>query len=205
MKKQLLSIEQVNKNLKAFFPDVESFCFHAVNGLYVMDFPGHGRVMVDEFKKVYIQWPGQDKQKEYEQYCKDNAAVPYIRKRAVCSEFIPLIWNRKTANAKLIMQHEQFLQACGYGKRQKVQSEESRLKELAGPNYLAFYKLIKEVNVKQSFLAMGKLHVIHETGKFSFPVRNISHPANQLQDQEVRNIFFNLLGLPVSSKQLTAA
>ena len=60
-------------------------------------------------------------------------------------------------------------------------------------------------NPKQAFLAMGKLHVVHDTGKFSFLIKNISHPANAEVDRQIRDMFYNLLGLPVTSKQQSAA
>ena len=206
--KNQLTIAQVNENLQQQFPDKESHCFHAVNGTYVMEFRHNGetlRVMVDEFKKVYVQWPDDRKPQEYAEYCRQNKSICYIRKWAVCGEFIPLIWNTKTVGQDLKLQHQQFLEICGYGKPEKPESDEARIKKLAGSNYFLIYKLIKEVNVKQAFLAMGKLHVVHDTGKFSFLIKNISHPANAEVDRQIRDMFYNLLGLPVTSKQQSAA
>lgn len=89
--------------------------------------------------------------------------------------------------------------------KKQNQADVKQMKLLAGLDYASFYKLAKEVNVRQSFVAMGKLHIVHDTGKFSFPIRNISYPANAETDRKIREMFFKLLKLPVADQQQTAA
>jgi hypothetical protein len=86
--------------------------------------------------------------------------------------------------------------------KKQNQSDVKRMRQLAGRDYASFYKLAKEVNVRQSFVAMGKLYVIHETGQFAFPIRNIVNPET---DKKIREMFFTLLNLPVAVQKQTAA
>jgi len=205
MKRQLLTKEQVNNNLAEIFPDKNWQCFYAQDGCYVIESPGKGRIMIDEFKKVFVQGPDKNNAFKYAQFCNDHGVV-HVVKRAVCGEFIPFVWQWKTAEAELKQQHDQLLKCVGYGKPEKKETEVTTIQRLAGTDYANYYKLIKQVTVIRAYIRtkpavdgeLKQLRVIHSTGSFSFLIRNIT--GNQVHDQLIRELFFELLNIPMVTK-----
>lgn len=94
---------------------------------------------------------------------------------------------------------------CGFTK-EKTESEIDRLKQMAGADYVRFYKLIQELTNVSAHTEMRRtnyngeckfLVISHSKGSFSIPIENINSNAH---DEQIQAIFFNLLGLPLNNK-----
>ena len=122
---------------------------------------------------------------------------------------IPFIYLPPKSSKEAREQADLLLQACGLKSPKKKDEDIARLREFGVKHYIEFYKLIKDIEVISSSLEYedGKLllSVTHKTGSFKFPIENITGYSDQ--DEQIQNIFFNLLGKPVTSKvnELVAA
>jgi hypothetical protein len=205
-----LTIQQVNENLATIFPDKQCQCVFANEGQYILDFGKFGKVGIDSKKQVFVKWPDNGKQSEYEAYCTNwkRSTIAYITKQFLGEIYIPLIWEKKTADESLKAQHAAFLNCVGYGKKIVTESDAKRLSKLAGNSYSQIYKIIKELTVISTDLItkdrsdMLLLSVKHATGEYRFPITNITpYPEH---DEEIQNIFFRLLGMAQTNQSIAA-
>jgi hypothetical protein len=215
MKNKFLSQDQVNKNLEAIFPG-KGKCLTALNGFYVIDFPGHGTIVIDEKKQVFIRWSSdrhQQKKDEYLKYCNEWIRIVIEKQFTVKGkvlDFMPFIYDKKTATEGLKQQQEQFLQCVGYGKKVKEETDAEVLKRLAGKDYADIYKLLIELDISRAYVtsritATGDvkiLKVIHSRGECAFPIHKLT--GDPETDRQVRDIFYRAVGLPVSTFQKAA-
>lgn len=212
-----LTSSEVNDNLASIFPDKNAICVHADSGNYIIDLGKFGKVAIDEKKGVFVNWMHKPEMlKEYETYCTNwkRSTCIYVQKQFLGETYIPLIWERKNADAGLKSQYNQFLSCVGYYKASEA-TELQRLNKLAGKTYSDIYKMIKEIDVVDSTIEFKQeyegylkykqgaalLVVIHTKGKFSFQISKI---ASEETDEEIQNIFFRLLGMRQTNQTIAA-
>lgn len=86
-----------------------------------------------------------------------------------------------------------------------------RLRAMKIPTYVKFYQLMSQVNVTAAYIEFKAhslysnqkvkvLTVEHKTGRFSFPIEDI---APNINTDELKAIFFNLLKMPVPNCTIT--
>lgn len=210
--KQILSKDQVNANLKKMDAK-NAICYSIVYNRYT-DQPtfyiwqrGKGVVVVEN-KMVY--WHS-----FIEPLTGDEAITKSFR-GMVCREYITRSrWNnRQNKSDKETV--EKILLCCGMKSEKKILAvtPEQRLKQLEYGNLVPIYKMIMEIELISADLEMKELEahdywgnvksskpylalvVKHTRGSFSLPIENY--------EDEIQNIFFNALSLPVTSKLKTA-
>lgn len=201
--KQVLSIDQVNANLSG---NTNLKCFKVEYSHYNNEpyyhFTLREKALVVAFgKKVYYHELKGENERGHKGMAMELDGL----------EYVPLL-DKKEAERLLII--------CGLKVVKKVTEvkPEQRLKELQCGNLVPIYKMIMEIDLisadleikhkkdywgnedkKESFMA---LVVRHSHGSFSIPIENIA--PDQEHTEEIQNIFFNALNLPVTSKLKTA-
>lgn len=221
MKKTLTACE-ITDNLKRLFAGKDIKCTEVISGgKWDSDF----FYIETKFTKVVIInktiWvkPSVRQWYEYLVYCKDFGIMYQKQRTAKLGTVIPFIYLPPKSSKEAREQADLLLQACGLKSPKKKDEDIARLREFGVKHYIEFYKLIKDIEVISSNLEYEKVYsgygkyedgklllsVTHKTGSFKFPIENITGYSDQ--DEQIQNIFFNLLGKPVTSKvnELVAA
>lgn len=213
--KQILSKEQVNVNLDRIKKG-HAVCYSINYNRYTNEptfyiwFRGKG-ITVIQGKKVY--W------RSFKYGADEFSLITANFHGMIFAPYVPAKTYRNQPKDETA---EKLLLACGMKNEKKISEvkPEQRLKELQCGNLVPIYKLIMEVelisadleiktlegkdywgNVKSSEPYMA-LVVKHSHGSFSIPIENIA--PDQEHTEEIQNIFFNALNLPVTSKLKTA-
>lgn len=219
--KQLLTAAQVTANLQTLFAGKQITCTETYddrNKPYFYIETKRTKIVVVG-KMVWIK-PTIKEWADYLIYCNDfnprnGQRVMYQKIRTLVGTCIPFQYLKKkdkeaTEHANLL------LQACGMKSARKQDSatdDINRLREFKCSSLIDIYKVIKEVTVidsnleyQQVYEGYGKyrdgnlmLAVTHKTGDFKFQIDCITGYKDQ--DEQIQNIFLNLLGKPVTSKQ----
>jgi len=199
--KQILSKEQVNANLSG---NTNLHCYKVEYSYYNQEpyyhFKLKEKALVVAFgKKVYYHELHQPN--EYSSITIDIEG----------KEYVPLE-DKKEA--------ERLLLICGLKSEKKILQvkPEQRLRQLDCGGLVPIYKMIMEIDLisadletkyEKDYWGNDKLNrpfmalvVKHSRGSFSIPIENIS--PKEEHNEEIQNIFFNALKLPVTSKLKTA-
>lgn len=208
--KQTLNAAQVSENLKQLFSGREIKCTEVINGQFFIETKNAKVVVIGKAiwtKPTIKEWA------KYLVYCKENNKM-YQKVRTIKGTYIPFIY-LPTKNAKQAKNEaEILLQACGLKTKREKDTDIATLHQWGAKGYIEIYKLIKELTVidscmeyEQVYAGYGKykqgkllLSVTHTKGHFKFPIECIT--GNYLQDQHIKNIFLNLLGKPVTTKEI---
>lgn len=217
--KQILTTEQVTENLQRLFPGKDIKCTEAIAGDKWADPQFYIETNTTKLfiigKMVWVK-PSLYNWGNYCAYC-NQCGKMYQKLRTKIGTCIPFTTSTRAKDKERYEQIDLLLIACGL-KTVKNQDEDiKRLRQYKASDYVNFYKLIKEVEVTGSDLVYEQLYegygkykdgklmlsVTHTNGKFSFPIECITGFTDQ--DEQIQNIFFNLLGMATTSKQQIAA
>jgi hypothetical protein len=214
--KQVLSKDQVNANLK-LSRLAGGTCYKIYYNKWTNEptfyiwFRGEG-ITVVHGKKVYCH--------SFKNPPTGTEPVLMRFQSFICTPYVPAkTWRGQPKDNNI----DEMLLICGMKGEKKpindAKATENRLREIAGADYLRIYKMISELEIlgsdletryhkdywgyedkrKKPFMV---LVVRHEKGSFSIPIENVA--GNRGNDEEIQNIFFNALNLPVTSKLKTA-
>lgn len=221
--KQALTTNQVNDNLIKLFPGKAIECTEVIidkwNPSYYYFTTKAGQFVL--IGKMLWQKPTIKEWAKYIIYCKDSG-IMYQKIRTKIGTLIPFIYikNKNFYSVKdAKIQQDLILQACGLKSEKTKEDSLSRLQILKAKDYVTIYKMIKELDIVKATIENKEifdrwndpigyktvLTVCHTKGSFTVPMEGIT--GNDQQDDEIRNIFANLLGLKVTtySSELIAA
>lgn len=217
MKKAILTPSQVNENLQRLFPNKAIVCtetFEDWNATYFYIETETSKVVVIN-KEVWIK-PTINGWFRYMEYCKNSGAMykkTRVKNYGTCIPFMFL----KGKNNPNKEHNDLLLHSCGL-KQVKKEDDLTRLRSFKVPSYVEIYKLIKDVTVvnaerydkpefdhwkRETGNFIQSIKVTHKTGDFSFAIDNLTGYSDQ--DEQILNIFCNLLNLPLTSQQTMAA
>lgn len=196
--KALLTIEQVNENLKKQFPENQIICTEInENEIYIESDAMNIVVKENQIFKMATT----ESMMEYKKFI-EGYHLAFVVKHFKYAVYIPFIYLRKLASNEVKEQESKVLIACGLKKNEQKQSPLARLKIIGGKSYVDFYKIIKEVEIIKATNSIyidymdrkGETLIIeHTKGKFSFPIDNVSENS----DGELKRIFYEIINVPV--------
>jgi hypothetical protein len=209
--KHELTITQVTENLQRLFPGKDIKCIDIVRSWDGSQFYIETNVskIVVNGKMIWVK-PDIRSWAQYIIYCKDWNKMYQKLRTAKFGTCIPFIFLPAKQSKKNKEYSELLLIACGLKTKKTKDEDISRLQQFKAPFYVECYKLIKQIQVIESSLQdeticdrWGNerghklmLSVTHTTGNFKFPIET----GYTDQDEQIANIFLNLLGKPVMTK-----
>lgn len=211
-KKPVITAEQVTDNLHRLFPGQQICCTEvAENWNDTPTFYLETNIMkVVVVGKQVLEKPTIKRWADYFIWCKDTG-IAYGKIRTKLGTCIPFIYRKGRGRRHKDNEcADLILIACGLKAEPKPKAEPiQRLREIAGKSYVDIYNVLSGVTVLRAHFFHGTAGrrdtlfcaVQTSTGSYKFPLTGSSKTLQEAQEEEIKGLFADLLGIQVIAWQ----
>lgn len=194
--KSIITIEQINENLKKQFPGKSIVCTEInENEIYIQS--DIMNIVITE-KKIF-KMATTESMMEYKKLV-EGYHLAFIAKHFKYAVYIPFVPFRRIAGDKLKEQESKVLFACEL-KKEKKESSLDRLKAIGGRLFVDIYKMVQQLEITNVYFeenerGIERLHIEHTKGKCAFPIVD----CNEAYEGELKDIFLGMIKIPVNKE-----
>ena len=192
----LLTIEQVNENLKKQFPGEVIKCTDITEKEFYIETECMNIVVTE---KQLFRMATTGSMADYKLAAQNNN-LALVNRQFKYAIYIPFIYIRRLAGSELKEQESKVLIACGL-KKEKIQSDIDRLRAIGGKMFVDIYKMVQQLEItKVSFQEnerwTKRIVIEHTKGNCAFPIVDCSEAF----EGELKGIFLRMMNIAVNKE-----